>query len=91
MKKLFDYIDTEDCSDCRNKIEHLKLVLDFRDKKITYYHSYEKSIIKDKKKVIIKPIVYICINHKTREIFELVEEEYNTIKKTITKKERNGK
>ena len=33
-----------------------------------------------KKKVILKPIVYIYINSTTKEIFELTKEEYNNCK-----------
>lgn len=86
MNKLYDFIDTDDCSDCRNKIEHLHLVYDFKYKELSYYHSYEKSTIQNKKKVILKPSVYICINNKTKEILELTEQEY---KQTIESK--NGK
>ena len=80
MIKLYDYIDTDDCSDCRSKIEHLHLVYDFKCKELAYYHSYEKYIMQKKKKVILKPIVYICINSTTKEIFELTKEEYNNCK-----------
>jgi hypothetical protein len=77
MNKILDYIDTDDC---RNKIEHLHLVYDFKHKELAYYHSYEKYTMQKKKKVVIKPAVYICINSKTREVFEMTKEEYDKIK-----------
>ena len=54
MIKLYDYIDTDDCSDCRSKIEHLHLVYDFKCKEIAYYHSYEKIYNAEKEKSNIK-------------------------------------
>lgn len=85
MNKLFDYTDVDDC---RNKLEKYKTVFDCKDENFSYYYSYPHKTIKNKKVVVLKPSIFICDSFKTKEMFEISEEDYKQRKDIINGKKR---